>query len=216
MRYFLLIVLALGLSATACSKKKTTSTPAPAPTYDDDDGNYIPNGQNDLFVSGRASINNTAAYKDFLYTSFGYQATNQYSYSFGCGTSLYQIFDWVLGQGKWYDCNSGQSSFDSNLVNKPALVELLFKAPTNYNSSKIYPVEGLWVIDPQYGGYEIPFEGNLKKHADGRFYFEAGALGFINTKDGSGNVREDNFDVYYIWYSGNQRYSTRFGNVTVQ
>lgn len=216
MRYFLLIILALGLGVTACSKKKTTSAPA-AQTYDDDDGGgYIPDGQNDLFVSGRASINNTNAYRDFLYTSFGYQASNQYSYSFGCGTSLYQIFDWVLGQGKWYDCNSGQSSFDSSLVNKPAYVELLFKGSTNYNGSSIYPVEGLWVVDPQYGGYEIPFQGNLKKHADGRFYFEAGALGFINTKDGSGNVREDNFDVYYIWYSGNQRYSTLFGNVTVQ
>lgn len=204
MKYFLLILIALGLSVTACSKKSSSSAAAPPPVTDDDDY-YQGGGQDGEIWSGPVTINNRTTYQNFLNTAFGYQYNQQYNYNVSCNLD---VLRWVFGGGQIVDCDSGNSSM-SNLASAPALVELLFKENNR--------VEGLWVVNPQYNGYEIPFEGVMTRYSDGRFLIEAGALALLTTMDSSGNVREDNFDVYYIWYDNyNRRYSSRFGNVTIR
>ncbi len=204
MKHFILLFLALGLSVTACSKKSST-TAAPAPVTDDDDDYYQGGGQDGEIWAGQVSITNKATYQNFLTTAFGYQYNQQYSYNVSCNMDL---FRWIFGGGQIVDCDSGNSSM-GNLANAPALVELLFKDNNR--------VEGLWVVNPQYNGYEIPFQGVMTRYSDGRFLIEAGALALLTTMDSGGNVREDNFDVYYIWYDNyNRRYSSRFGNVTIR
>ncbi len=205
MKYLLLIMLALGLSVTACSKKESSSGAPPPPAATDDDDNYYnPTDEGELW-SGPVSIHNRTTYKNFLNTSFGYQFNQQLNYNVSCNLD---VLRWVFGGGQIIDCDSGNNLM-SDLSNAPALVELLFK--TNDQ------VEGLWVASPQNNGQEIPFEGVLTRYDDGRFLIEAGALALLTTMDSGGNVREDNFDVYYIWYdSSNRRYSSRFGNVTIR
>ncbi len=204
MKYFLLILIALGLSVTACSKKSSSAAAPPPPVTDDDDG-YNPGGVDGEIWSGPVTINNTTTYQNFLNTAFGYQYNQQYNYNVSCNLD---VLRWVFGGGQIVDCSSGNSSM-TNLASAPALVELLFKENNR--------VEGLWVVNPQSNGYEIPFEGVMTRYSDGRFLIEAGALALLTTMDSSGNVREDNFDVYYIWYDNyNRRYSSRFGNVTIR
>ena len=204
MKHLLLIMLALGLSVTACSKK-SSSAGAPPPAATDDDDDYQGGGQDGEYWSGQVTIQNKPTYQNFLYTAFGYQYEQQYNYTASCNLDL---FRWIFGGGQIVDCNSGNNSL-SNLANAPAFVELLFKDNNR--------VEGLWVVNPQSNGYEIPFQGVMTKYNDGRYLIEAGALALLTTMDSNGNVREDNFDVYYIWYDNyNRRYSSRFGNVTIR
>jgi hypothetical protein len=203
MKYFLLILIALGLSVTACSKK-SSSAAAPPPVTDDDDY-YQGGGYDGEIWSGPVTIYNQTTYQNFLNTAFGYQYNQQYNYNVSCNLD---VLRWVFGGGQIVDCDSGNNSM-YNLTSAPALVELLFKENNR--------VEGLWVVNPQYNGYEIPFAGVMTRYSDGRFLIEAGALALLTTMDSSGNVREDNFDTYYIWYDNyNRRYSSRFGNVTIR
>lgn len=214
MRILILILLTLGVGfgGTACSKKKSSS--APATTTNDNDGYYNDNdGDNyngSTFYDGTVKIYDYQVYRDFLYTSLGYQYNNTYNYNFNCNLDL---FNWVFG-GQLVDCGSGYSQFDS-IVNKPALIELKFLPKEKRNGYYDYPVDGLWVVDPQYNAYEIPFDGYMEELSDGRFLLETGPLALLTTVSGS-KVNLNNFDVYYIWYKNGNRYSTKFGNVTIK
>jgi len=209
MRYFILIMLAFGMSVSACSKKKSTTTTT---TTNTNTGYYIDNNNsNGTLYSGSVNVYDKATYKNFLYTGFGYQYYQTYNYNFSCNLDL---FRWIFG-GQLADCNSGQTSF-TNLVNAPALLELKFFPKTTNQGQTSYPVDGLWVVDPNYSGYEIPFQGDAVELSDGRWLIEAGNIGLLTTKSGS-TVNLNNFDVYYIWYdSSGYRNSTKFANVTIR
>lgn len=214
MRILILLLLAfsVGLSSTACSKKKTS---AAVTNTDNDDNNYYNNDDDDdssgsTIYDGYVTIHDKATYKDFLYTSFGYQYDNNFSYTYSCRLDL---INWILG-GNLADCGSGDNEF-SELVNYPALIELAFLPKQRRNGVDVHPVDGLWVVDPQYGGYEIPFQGYMEELSDGRYLLETDAIALLTTKSGS-KVNLNNFDVYYIWYENGRRSSTKFGNVTIR
>ncbi len=216
MRVLILLLLAfsVGLSSTACSKKKTSSAPVTNNT-DNDGNNYYNNDDDDdssgsTIYDGYVNVYDKATYKDFLYTSFGYQYDNKFSYSYSCRLDL---INWILG-GSLADCGSGDSEF-SELVNYPALIELAFLPKQKRNGVYVYPVDGLWVVDPQYGGYEIPFQGYMEELDDGRFLLKTDAIALLTTTTGS-KVNLNNFDVYYIWYENGYEYSKKFGNVTIK
>jgi hypothetical protein len=203
MKNLLLIVLALGLSVTACSKK-SSSTSVQTQTPNNDDPYYGNGGDHDIW-SGRVTITNQSTYKNFLQTAFGYQYEQKYTYTASCNLDLLR---WIFDGGKIVDCNSGNNAL-LNLASAPASIELVFLSNNR--------VEGLWLVNPQYGGYEIPFQGTMTQLSDGRYVVNAGALALVTTRDSSGNVRRDNFDTLYIWTnSSGARYYTRFGNVTIR
>lgn len=209
MRNLIFIILALGLSVTACSKKKSTTTVAPPPVVDDG-GGYVPGDVEDAYYTGYVNFysNKKDVYKNLLYN---FRNPDRYTYTYSVNCDI-DFLRWILQDKDLIDCDSSNGNFDQ-LVNAPALVDLLFFKGYTRNGRTVYPVEGLLVANPSARiPLEIPFEGELVKLSDGRYLIEAGAIALL-TKS---STDIDTFVLYHVWYVGSTRYSASFGEVTIQ